>query len=251
MKQKLNPLLRRLIASTRSHEQFENDIVRQVSEYVEKQPPDEALRVLFRLDTRLYRIQTRQAIRYGDGIHPKHRSMKYHDYFTERIKSGERVLDVGCGIGALAYSIAAKSAATVCAIDYDPNHLDQARTRHAHPRITYILGDALVYAPTELFDVIVLSNVLEHLEGRPGLLRRLVKQTGASRLLIRVPRFDRHWSVPLKKDLGVEWRLDVDHKTEYTPESFAVEMQEAGLAITHLEYRWDEIWSELVPQPAI
>jgi hypothetical protein len=67
------------------------------------------------------------------------------------------------------------------------------------------------------------------------------------RILIRVPLFERDWRVPLKKELGVEWRLDDTHETEYTLESFASEMQEAGLAVKHLEVRWGEIWVELFP----
>ena len=33
------------------------------------------------------------------------------------------------------------------------------------------------------------------------------------------------------------------HETEYTLETFAEEMKEAGLSIQHLEVRWGEIWS--------
>ena len=65
------------------------------------------------------------------------------------------------------------------------------------------------------------------------------------RFLIRVPLFERDWRVPLKKELGVEWRLDLDHKTEYTLESFAEEMRQANLKITYQEVRWSEIWAEV------
>ena len=53
--------------------------------------------------------------------------------------------------------------------------------------------------------------------------------------------------VPLKRELDVEWRLDPTHETEYTVESFAEEMAEAGLAVTHQDVRWGEIWAEVVP----
>ena len=43
------------------------------------------------------------------GLHPKHRLMKYHDWFVEHIDSEWNVLDVGCGNGALAYDLAGKA----------------------------------------------------------------------------------------------------------------------------------------------
>ena len=101
--------------------------------------------------------------------------------------------------------------------------------------------------PHEPFDIIVLSNVLEHLTGRAAFLQRLKEATQARRFLIRVPCFERDWRVPLKQELGVEWRLDMDHKTEYTLDAFRGEMAAAGLTITHQEVRWGEIWAELRP----
>jgi len=57
--------------------------------------------------------------------------------------------------------------------------------------------------------------------------------------------FERDWRVPLKKELGVEWRLDTTHETEYTLESFKEEIANAGLSITHLEVQWGEIWAQV------
>lgn len=51
----------------------------------------------------------------------------------------------------------------------------------------------------------------------------------------------------LKRELGVEWRLDPTHETEYTLESFAEELAAASLRITHQEVRWGEIWAEAIP----
>ena len=66
--------------------------------------------------------------------------------------------------------------------------------------------------------------------------------------MLRVPLFEREWRVPLKKELGLEWRLDSTHETEYTLESFEEEMSRAGLRIAHLEVRWGEIWAETHPK---
>ena len=41
--------------------------------------------------------------------HPKHKIIKYHDFFLENINETDKVLDLGCGIGHLTYDIAKKS----------------------------------------------------------------------------------------------------------------------------------------------
>ena len=210
-------------------------------------PSDEALCFLFGLDGRMYTLEGTKAVEYGNGIHTKHRHMRYHDFFVERISSEERVLDIGCGIGAVAYDVAEKAGARVVGIDLNADNIALARERYAHPRVKYCAGDALKALPDQPFDVVILSNVLEHLPQRPDFLRRVQETVRPSRFLIRVPLFERDWRVPLKQELGLEWRLDPTHETEYTPESFAEEMATAGLEITFQQVRWGEIWAEAVP----
>ena len=54
---------------------------------------------------------------------------------------------------------------------------------------------------------------------------------------------DRHWVVILKKNLGVEYRLDLTHFTEYTKASFYKEMEACGLHVDSFEVRWGEIYA--------
>ncbi len=208
-------------------------------------PPDEALRMLFRLDAELYRAQSEAAVAYGKGVHPKHRHLRYHDFFVGRVRPGERVLDAGCGTGRLAFDLARHARAEVVGIDISPTNVRIARQSCSHPRIQFRVGDVAAGELGGSFDVVVLSNVLEHISRRSELLRRLVEQNGVRRFLIRVPLFERDWRVPLKKELGVEWRLDDSHQLEYTVEEFREEMAEAGLDIRHLQVGWGELWSEL------
>jgi len=53
--------------------------------------------------------------------------------------------------------------------------------------------------------------------------------------------------VPLKQELGLDYRLDPTHHIEYTRENFEEEVRQAGLEIAHIEMRWGEIWAELKP----
>jgi SAM-dependent methyltransferase len=208
-------------------------------------PPAEGLRFLLGLDASLYPIQSELAVAYGNGVHTKHRHMRYHDFFVARVHPGERVLDIGCGIGAVAYDVASRSHASVVGIDLNVGNIAKAKKFYDHPNVEYIAGDALRLLPTSTFDVVILSNVLEHLPGRPKFLQQVQNHIKPSRILIRVPLFERDWRVPLKKELGIEWRLDSTHETEYTLESFAAEIHEAGLKVIYQEVRWSEIWAEV------
>ena len=106
-----------------------------------------------------------------------------------------------------------------------------------------MLGDL----PPGPFDVVVLSNVLEHIEPRVKVLRRLVAELGPSRLLIRVPARDRHWHVPLREELGLGSFSDPTHAVEHDVTSLVAELEEAGLEATEVQSRWGELWVEARP----
>ena len=209
----------------------------------------QALRQLFVAVDDVEAALDRGALAYGDGVHPKHRLTGYHDFFVERITARERVLDVGCGIGSVAYDIAVRSGAQVVGIDTSPWSLDVARSRFGHPRVTYVQADALTYAFEEPVDVVVLSNVLEHIAPRVELLRALRERAGASRALVRVPDIDRHWSVPLRAELGLPYFSDPTHELEYTPELLDEELSAAGWQMGDPILRWGEIWVEATASP--
>ena len=88
------------------------------------------------------------------------------------------------------------------------------------------------------------DGATEHLtrEDRVALLRKWREWYTPARLLIRVPAFDREWRVPWKEELGVEWRLDVTHRTEYTRPQLEEELGEAGLRGVEWTARWGEYW---------
>jgi 2-polyprenyl-3-methyl-5-hydroxy-6-metoxy-1,4-benzoquinol methylase len=209
--------------------------------------PAQALRLLYGLIATFEHHAGLQALAYGQGVHPKHRHTKYHDFFIARVKKGESVIDIGCGNGALSHDIAARSGATVTGIDIEPANISMALSRFSHSNVEYRTGDARQPEAIPAADVIVLSNVLEHLSGRDALLRDLTRRLSPSRFLIRVPLFERDWAVPLRKELGLEWRCDPTHEIEYTLETFADEMRLAELTVVHQEVRWGEIWAEAVP----
>ncbi len=204
---------------------------------------DDSLRLIFRLDSTLYHLTGQKAVEYDSGVHAKHRLTRYHDFFVENINPGERVIDIGCGNGALANDIVAITGATVHGFDLDAKNIVTAEQRYSHPNLRFSASDALQALPDEACDVVVLSNVLEHLPGRPAFLRRVCEQLKPNRILIRVPLFERDWRVPLRRELGVEWRLDTTHETEYTQESFLEELEAADFTVSEMQNRWGEIWA--------
>ena len=175
-----------------------------------------------------------------DGIHPKHRIMKYHDWFTKHIRSNWFVLDIGCGNGALTSDIGLV-ARKVVGIDIEEDNIKIARESCYAKNIEFVCGDITTCFIDFKADCIVLSNILEHIKDRREFLERLKRVS--SRFLIRVPMFNRDWITPYKKEMSIEWRLDNTHCTEYTQESFYEEMQNAGMTIKEQEIMWGEIYS--------
>lgn len=212
-----------------------------------RQEPSRALRTLFEIDDILSREIDRVAIAHDGGLHPKHRLMGYHDFFVDRLRPGERVLDIGSGPGAVAYSMAERAGAVVTGIDLAAENVATARKRFRHHNLTFVVGDALAARERAAFETIVLSNVLEHFDERIEFLRRTQNRIGPRRWLIRVPMSNRDWRVPMREELGLGSFNDPGHYVEYTEESFREEMAMAGFEIEHLQIGWGEIWAEVRP----
>lgn len=219
--------------------------------------PKERSRFLLALDAPLYSLQGQAAVETEGGLHPKHRLMRYHDFFVERLERGARVIDLGSGVGALACSMARRARVHVTGMDWDESNLARSRQaatvldegEDAGPggSLQWVLGDITTHRAEGEFQVVVLSNVLEHLRDRAALLRKWREWYRATTFLIRVPAFDREWRAPWKKELGVEWRLDPTHETEYTQAQLERELGHAGLTITECVARWGEYWVSATP----
>lgn len=210
--------------------------------------PETALRRLFALQDDLDLLINERATAYGNGVNPKHRLTRYHDFFVERIPAGSKVLDVGCGIGEVARSIAAKvHNVSVVGIDNDRPRLDKARLLGLPANLTLVEGLAPRDLPPGGFDVVVLSNVLEHVDDRVGLLKALAQGCAPARMLVRVPLFERDWRLPLRRELGVDFRSDPTHCIEHTMAEFEAEVSAAGLRVVERQTLWGEIWAELRP----
>lgn len=198
------------------------------------------LRMLMRLDNFCYKNISLFATIAEGGVHPKHRLMNYHQFFVDNVDLQDAILDIGCGNGFLTYDVA-KKARSVTAIDLNEDNIEFAKKNFNRDNIKYICGDATKLNFGEKSDVIILSNLLEHLENRHDFLLKI--RGLADKFLIRVPTSNRDWLTYYKKELGIEYRLDLTHKIEYTLESFQEELEKAGMRIERASIQFGEIWA--------
>ena len=178
-----------------------------------------------------YVLISSSAVRLNNGIHPKHEIMNYHKFFVDNVSEGNTVLDVGCGNGFLAYDVA-KKAKRVVGIDINKKNIEFAKKHYKRGNLEFIVGDATKYQFNESFDVIILSNVLEHIENRVEFLKKL--RNVAPKFLIRVPLITRSWLPVYLKEMGYEYRLDKTHYIEYTEEEFFEEIDDKFIPPTSI-----------------
>jgi len=175
------------------------------------------------------------------GTHPKHEITGYHRFFTDNVNENDVVLDIGCGKGDVAFDLAKKSK-HVIGVDISEKNIEACRKKYGGAdNLEFVLGDATCYDFKTGFDVVVLSNVLEHIENRVDFLKKLGVLSPL--LLIRVPLITRDWISVYKKNIGLEYRLSKDHCIEYTEENFRGEIENSGMKIDRQYVKFGELFA--------
>jgi SAM-dependent methyltransferase len=207
------------------------------------------IKPVLRWHSQCYKWAGRYAAILNDGVHPKHYIMKYKEWFLDHIKPGWVVLDVGCDTGMLP-ALLAKKAAFVYAVEKNKERIAVAQMQCSRPNIEYICADATThnYDLSRPINCVTMSNVLEHIEHRVDFLKKIVSQIkwadeNHKCLLFRVPMIDREWITLYKKELGLDYRLDPAHHTEYTLEQFKEELKQANITVKQADIRFGEIYS--------
>ena len=207
---------------------------------------ENGLQRIFEIKDKLDWIINERAIAYDKGIHPKHRLTGYHDFFIDRVEDGDKVLDVGCGNGVVAMDIASKRKNSfILGVDINNENIKIAKKikdKRSLNNVNFICSDINIQDHISS-DVVILSNILEHIKERTSFLRMIVKKSGAKTFLIRVPLFERDWQLALRKELGIYYFSDLDHEIEHTTSEFKREVNDANLKIKEIYTIWGEIWA--------
>ena len=114
------------------------------------------------------------------------------------ISEGTRVLDVGCGDGALMQELAARKAADVRGLEIDPAKAATALAKG----LAVAQGDALTdlaYYPDQSFDYAILSQTLQMVQRPDRMLDQLVRV--GRQTFVSFPNFA-HWRVRMSLLLG-------------------------------------------------
>lgn len=209
---------------------------------------------LLKLHNLCYKLVSLISIRL-EGEHPKHRLIKYKDYFFDRVDNDDVVLDIGSNTGSITFHLS-KKAHHCYGIEIDKAHHLIAVKKNNKKNVEFINSDATIYNYSQLMpiSVIVMSNVLEHIENREQFLDDILRKISWKRnkipkLLIRVPMIDRDWITLYKHNIGVEWRLDPTHFVEYTMDELTAELKNVNIFIEDAKVRFGEAYLSCVYRP--
>lgn len=157
----------------------------------------------------------------------------------------KKILDVGCGGGALGAAVKSKQDAWYCGVDGDPRAAARARELIDDVQV----GDVTtMHIPYEdgLFDLIIFADILEHLPTPLAVLRRwLPTLRKHGRVVVSLPNV-RHFTVTLPLIVQGQWNyadrgiLDETHLRFFTRQSSEKLIADAGLTVEaecpHISY---------------
>lgn len=112
------------------------------------------------------------------------------DLFQYRPEEANSILDLGCGNAKYSTRLLNKHYpnATITAVDYSENMLEQAKSYLPDSRINWIYADIQDYQLTQKFDIISLCSTLQWLKSHPSNIKYLFNAlTKRGRLLIQMP----------------------------------------------------------------
>jgi ubiquinone/menaquinone biosynthesis C-methylase UbiE len=161
---------------------------------------------------------SRQAFYDQRAVHrPQEVQRHYHEllkrYYRFLVPPGQRVLELGCGVGDL---LAELKPARGLGVDFSPAMVALARARH--PALEFRVADAAALESAEVFDYLVVSDLVNDLDDVQALLARL-RTFAHPRTRLVLNFFNHAWRpiLTLAEALGAKaptltqnWLSDVD-----------------------------------------
>ncbi|MFZ5569864.1 MAG: glycosyltransferase [Thermodesulfobacteriota bacterium] len=154
-----------------------------------------------------------------------------HHYYRLMVPRGLKILEIGCGMGDL---LSALEPSHGVGIDFAEEMLVRARQRH--PRLTFIHADAHDLPLRELFDVIILSDLVNDLWDVQTVLEKVRNLCHPGTRVI-TNFFNNIWRIPL----GVVKRLglgaDVLEQNWFSPHDVSNLLELAGFEVIDVSPR--------------
>lgn len=159
---------------------------------------------------------------------------------ARHVPEGARVLDVGCGDGALMAALRDQKGVDARGIEIDPDCVERCVAR----ALSVVQGDAdrdLTFYPDGAFDVAILSQTLQTAARPDAMLRELLRV--GSRAFVSFPNFAywrMRWSLltrgrmPVTRHLPVSW-YETENIHHVTVHDFEALAEELGVRV---ERRW-------------
>ncbi|GAB3624798.1 class I SAM-dependent methyltransferase [Mariniluteicoccus endophyticus] len=160
-----------------------------------------------------------RAIPVREPREPWNLNIHYDRLLADRVRPGQRVLEVGCGDGFLSARLADQGCEVV-ALDADTGVLGRARERWPDHRIEWVKGDALTHPfQPESFDAVVSNATLHHLPDAGAGLRRfaeLLRPDGTLGVVGFATNGPLDWPMSLAGSVGIFVLTRVRGKWEHT-----------------------------------
>jgi SAM-dependent methyltransferase len=147
---------------------------------------------------------------------------------------GQRVLDVGCGLGGFLRFLRERTGVEVLGVDFDPACVALARELHGVQVDAGELADQ--HYPAASFDVVTSYQSLEHVYDAPVQLREIARITR--------PGGSIHVEVPTPGVLASVFRgrwgflQPPTHLFHYRPDSLRALLERAGFEDVHVRFPW-------------
>jgi 2-polyprenyl-3-methyl-5-hydroxy-6-metoxy-1,4-benzoquinol methylase len=165
-------------------------------------------------------------VRFGRPIQRAHErelrgAQRFLEFVRPHLKPGDRVLDIGCGDGALVRTLQ-QFGAVPMGVDLDP---EGARFIEQSYRIPVVVSpfETAAFADGQ-FDAVVATHVIEHFFAPVDAMekmRRLLKPNGL--LVLEAPNI-------LRPKVGFHRLFSVPHNYYFSPRTLCLAMQRAGFA---------------------
>lgn len=175
--------------------------------------------------------------RYSSAQARRNRALDKVGYFIQnevRFSPGSRVLEAGCGNGAVTLTLATLFGVEGYGIDISRNAHDQAQTlmNHSGEKFQFDLGDvrSLPY-DHDYFDVIISLGVIEHMRDYKLALQEMFRTLkGGGRAIIMTPnRFS--FGVLDRKIKQAVRKWPFGYQTEFTPAALSKCANQAGFNV--------------------